>query len=246
MPSIDANKLLWDGEYDWGMGGEEWSEVWGSSETQWFGCILPRIHPFFPGDRILEIAPGFGRWTRFLLQATNVEYFGIDLSEQCITRCRELFSKAGKAKFFQNDGLSLDAIQDGSCDFVFSFDSLVHAEIDVLRAYIPQIIRKLRAEGVAFIHHSNWLNAGESEDNNLHYRGVSVGYEVVRQIIQENGGSTLIQEQINWGMPSCIDCLSVFGRYEAYPEVETRLLLNPKFMEEASIIQTFHYPYSTL
>src|SRR5258708_2194290 len=34
--------------------------------------------------------------------------------------------------FHQNDGLTLDVVSDNSVDLVFSFDSLVHCEIDVL------------------------------------------------------------------------------------------------------------------
>ena len=39
--------------------------------------------------------------------------------------------------------------------FVFSFDSLVYAENDVIAAYLSQLARKLSPDGVGFIHHSN-------------------------------------------------------------------------------------------
>jgi hypothetical protein len=42
-----------------------------------------------------------------------------------------------------------------SVDFVFSFDSLVHAEADVLSDYAHELARILTRDGVAFIHHSN-------------------------------------------------------------------------------------------
>src|SRR4030095_8370524 len=45
--------------------GEEWSSAWGGSEAQWLGAIFLRIRAFIPTDTILEIAPGFGRWTNF-------------------------------------------------------------------------------------------------------------------------------------------------------------------------------------
>ena len=102
---------------------------------------------------MLEIAPGFGRWTQFLLPATKIEYLGIDISEECVNRCRNIFRDVDKALFYPNDGLSLNMVPDALFDFIFSFDSLVHAEIDVLEAYIPQILQKLRPNGVAFIHH---------------------------------------------------------------------------------------------
>ena len=46
-------------------------------------------------------------------------------------------------------------VEDGSVDFAFSFDSLVHAEADVLGAYLGELARKLKPDGVGFIHHSN-------------------------------------------------------------------------------------------
>ena len=69
MPELDWNKAVFDGNYDWRQGGEEWSAPWGGSEAQWFGSLYPRLHRLLPAGRILEIAPGFGRWTKFLIPA---------------------------------------------------------------------------------------------------------------------------------------------------------------------------------
>ena len=60
MPTVEQNRQIWNQDHDWTQQGEEWSEVWGGSEAQWFGAILPRIHAFVPTGTILEIAPGFG------------------------------------------------------------------------------------------------------------------------------------------------------------------------------------------
>src|SRR5438128_1034565 len=55
-----------DIDYDWKERGEEWSAPWGGSAAQWSGTILPRIRECLPASTILEIAPGFGRWTHYL------------------------------------------------------------------------------------------------------------------------------------------------------------------------------------
>jgi cyclopropane fatty-acyl-phospholipid synthase-like methyltransferase len=39
-------------------------------------------------------------------------------------------------------------------DFVFSFDSLVHVESDVIENYLTQLAKKLKPNGIGFIHHS--------------------------------------------------------------------------------------------
>jgi hypothetical protein len=66
MPTVEQNLQLWNSIYGWTQQGEEWSSAWGGSEAQWLGAIFPRIRAFIPTDSILEIAPGFGRWTNFL------------------------------------------------------------------------------------------------------------------------------------------------------------------------------------
>ena len=43
---------------------------------------------------------------------------------------------------------------DASIDFAFSFDSLVHAEANILESYISELARVLKANAIAFIHHS--------------------------------------------------------------------------------------------
>ena len=79
----------------------------------------------------------------------------VDMSDKCIDACKRRFRGLDHVRYHVNDGRSLDAIEDGSIDFVFSFDSLVHAEADVVEAYLAQLERKLRPGGVGFIHHSN-------------------------------------------------------------------------------------------
>ena len=153
MPPVDWNRFEWGQRYSWPDSGEEWSRAWGGSEAQWFGAIYPRLHRHLPAHGILEIAPGYGRWTKFLIPACS-SYLGIDLSANCIDACRKRFKDATHAAFFENDGLSLSRALDGSFDFVFSFDSLVHVEIDVLESYIPQLVKKLTPNGVGFLHHS--------------------------------------------------------------------------------------------
>lgn len=228
MPNLSWNIQQWDEHYRWDLKGEEWSVSWGSSEAQWFGTLYPRLHKYLPAARILEIAPGFGRWTRYLLEYCD-DYTGIDLSAECVNACRETFKNSGKARFFKNDGLSLcDAT--GQYDFVFSFDSLVHADTDVFRTYVPAILKLLAPDGVAFIHHSNFKDSGET--NNVHHRSEDVSAAIVRGIIEQNGGAVAIQETINWGCDHPIDCLTILTRGPA--QDQPILFANDKFMDEAN------------
>src|SRR2546427_6211631 len=155
MPSIKENEVIFTDPEVWRDGGEDWSARWGSSEMEWFWTIFPRIHKFVPTDTILEIAPGYGRWTRYLKDLCK-SLVGVDLVEECIEACKRRFRGDYHITYYKNDGKSLEMISDGSIDFAFSFDSLVHAEDDVLDAYLLQLSSKLKKDGIAFIHHSNF------------------------------------------------------------------------------------------
>ena len=154
MPTTEANREFWDEEYDWASGGAEWSSRWGSTQAQWQGTILPRIRRHLPVHTILEIAPGFGRWTQFLAGCCQ-RLIVVDLSAKCIDACRARFADANHIEYHVNDGLSLPFVGDGSVDFVFSFDSLVHVEADVIESYLNELGRILKPGGAGFIHHSN-------------------------------------------------------------------------------------------
>lgn len=154
MATIAENRETWDGVYTWDSGGEEWAEPWGSSATQWSATLAPRLLPLLPAPVLLEIAPGAGRWTGFLLDHCE-HYIGVDLSQRSIARCRERFHGQDKARFEVTDGRSLPAVDDRSVDVCFSFDSLVHADPDVIASYLAELERVLSDDGIAFIHHSN-------------------------------------------------------------------------------------------
>ena len=79
----------------------------------------------------------------------------VDLVSKCIDACRRRFACVDHIEYHVNDGRSLDAIENNSVDFVFSMDSLVHADPTVMREYTLQLGRKLRDGGLGFIHHSN-------------------------------------------------------------------------------------------
>src|SRR3954454_17573590 len=154
LPEVDRNLATWSSDWDWSQQGDEWSDSWGGTPALWHGALLPRIHAFVPTGTILEIAPGYGRWTQYLKDLCE-RLLVVDLAPQCIDHCRERFSEADNISYHVNDGRSLEMVEDHSVDFVFSFDSLVHAEADVIDAYLGQLARKLTPNGAGFIHHSN-------------------------------------------------------------------------------------------
>ena len=243
MLTVEWNYSEWAKSHHWVEGGEEWSIAWGGSEAQWFGSLYPRLHRLLPAGTILEIAPGYGRWTKFLIAQCN-QYIGVDLSPNCIEACQRRFASVPHARFFSNDGRSLDNVPDDGVDLIFSFDSLVHAEIDVFVAYVPAILRKLTAFGVAFLHHSNMAALGTEAD--AHSRATSVSGDRIAEIVNASGGKILMQEYINWGGNVLNDCLTLLARADAYSDVAPTVLTNMRFMDEAALISQYQAPYSQL
>jgi SAM-dependent methyltransferase len=255
MPSVADNRAMWDEWYERRDRGEEWSAAWGGSEAQWQGTILPRIERFLPARTILEIAPGFGRWTHYLRERCD-RLVLVDLSERCIEACRERFAGDGRVAYHVNDGRSLPMIEDSSVDFAFTFDSLVHAEADVLEEYTRELARVLAPGGAAFVHHSN---AGEYRRyfearrylpravrerliekgllDRLHRRALSVTAADFAAFCEAVGLFCTTQEIVNWGGTRLIDCFSTVVRASASRDGPTKIIRNPGFMAEAEAVR---------
>src|SRR3712207_4763847 len=90
MPDLQQNLAEWNNPARWREHGDEWSVTWGGAEAQWFGTIYPRVHAFLPVDTILEIAPGYGRWTQYLKDLCST-LIAVDFSDNCIAACKSRF-----------------------------------------------------------------------------------------------------------------------------------------------------------
>ncbi len=226
-------------DYDWSRAGDEWSARWGDAAAQWYGCIYPRVWRFLPAPTILEIAPGFGRWTEFLLGHCET-LIGIDIAPKCVDACKRRFADRAGTIFETNDGHSLPMVADSSVDFGFSFDSLVHVEADALNGYLTELARVLKPDGVAFLHHSNYgayprinrvqatlrgafhrlpapvrLAAQKRPDAlaaGLHARAQSVSAACFPDLCEKAGIRCVGQELVNWNGALLLDSIAVVTR----------------------------------
>jgi 2-polyprenyl-3-methyl-5-hydroxy-6-metoxy-1,4-benzoquinol methylase len=235
MATLEENLVTWS-KWDWSQMGDEWSSPWGGTEYVWWGTIFPRIQAFVPTESILEIAPGFGRCTQYLQHLCR-KLAVVDLTERCITACRERFATSSHISYFVNDGKSLEMIKNNSVDFVFSWDSLVHAESEVVRAYLAQLALKLKPEGVGFLHHSN-LGAykdprtGELRVENPHWRATNMTAGLFVEYCAEVGLQCIAQEIIAWGSPIANDCFSLFTHKQSSFSRPNKIVENRDFGAE--------------
>jgi hypothetical protein len=217
LPSVEDNEAAWTA-YDWKDGGHEWSTPWGTAADQWVNTIYPRIFTLLPTTSILEIAPGYGRWTPYLLNNSR-RYIGIDISEPLIAHCRRCFGPlSSKPTFIVGDGRHFNGVADETIDLVFSFDSLVHVEIDCLSAYAAEINRVLVSGGHAFLHHSNigeYRNGDELRVDNPGWRGRSVSAETASDAFRDAGLIPLVHEKIRWTFNDYCDCFSTVAKLAA-------------------------------
>jgi len=240
-------------KYDWKDAGEEWSEPWGSSAAQWSGTILPRIRDCLPTGTILEIAPGFGRWTHYLKDYCQ-ELWVVDASDECVEACRQRFAAESHVHCYLNDGRSLSMIPDASVDFVFSFDSFVHLRRELVEAYLSELGRTLKLGGKGFIHHSNLGAYADSLSERFpqpmrkllrkikildweHHRNPTVSADLFQSLCAQTGLHCVSQELINWRGRRLIDCLSWFARSDSTLQNSTKIIRNPHFMREAARIR---------
>lgn len=233
MPDLNTNRAYWDGNYNWSEAGAEWSKAWGGPDMQWWGMLYPRLQRLLPAARIVEIAPGYGRWTHYLA-AHCQQLTGIDLSEECIDACRERFRSQSALSFEVGDGKHLPSVEDGSVDLLFSFDSLVHVESDVIISYIKEAARVLAPEGRAFLHHSNLARYPllEARAHNAHWRAESVSASIVAAVSELIGLTVLSQEEHVWGGDETLlsDCITVLAKNGS--ATPTHHLENFSFSEE--------------
>jgi SAM-dependent methyltransferase len=240
-------------KYDWKDAGEEWSEPWGSSAAQWSSTILPRIRDCLPTGTILEIAPGFGRWTYYLKDYCQ-ELWVVDASDECVEACRRRFADESRVRCYLNDGRSLSMIPDASVDFVFSFDSFVHLRRELVESYLIELGRTLKVGGKGFIHHSNLGAYAASLSERVpqpirkllrkikildweHHRNPTMSADLFRSLCSRTGQHCVSQELINWRGRRLIDCLSFFVRSDSTSQNPTEIIRNPHFMREAARIR---------
>ncbi len=197
---------------------------------QWYGALLPRLHLFMPAPTILEIGPGFGRWTHFLKEHCT-RLIAVDVTPKCVEHCRERFEADSQVECHVNDGRSLNMVPSGAVDLVVTFDSLVHVEAGPIEGYVSELARVLGPDGAAVIHHSN--HGSYPGLDNPHDRATSMTAERMAEFAERHGLACVGQELLDWGgAEKLIDCISIVARLGSKWERERQVLENNQFTEE--------------
>jgi SAM-dependent methyltransferase len=187
-------------------GGHEWS-VGGSTELLWENEISRHAKKWFSGKG-LEIAPGEGRMTEYLLTYCQDLHL-LDLNKHPLSVCMNKFGNRCSG-YFVNDGKSIPQYFTNNLDFIFSWDSFVHIHWDIFKIYLNEISRSLKSGGVFFIHHAHYFGGSEFSFQNYSGRA-NLDLEDLDQEINNLDMEILEQYwvKISCEEPNFVDCVTL-------------------------------------
>jgi len=159
---------------------------------------------------VVDLVAGHGR-NRVRLQQYANQLFITDINQECIDLCKRRFEGNPKIRFLKTNGISLNGIKDESVTLVYTFDSMVHFDSDIVREYLSEFYRVLKPGGHCFCHHSNFTgNPGGNFTYSLHWRNF-MSKELFFHYSVKAGLQVVEQKVIDWSFPA-IDCLTVLQR----------------------------------
>jgi len=185
-------------------------------DDQWRRMIWPMLQRNgVDVSQTVELACGFGRNSRKLLEAGSRSLTLVDVNPDNIAYCRQHIQPLGNVSLVQNNGLDLSALGDGKFTLVYTFDSMVHFDLELVISYVAEFARILQPGGLAFIHHSNFTGSpGSDFRQNPHWRNF-MSAMIMRHIAFRNKFEVAEQQIISWGGVSGLDCLSLLRRLPA-------------------------------
>jgi cyclopropane fatty-acyl-phospholipid synthase-like methyltransferase len=101
---------------------------------------------------LVEIGPGGGRWTRYMLGAKRI--YAVDYHQELLDELKSNFN-ASNITSVKNNGDDFPDIPDGSIDFLFSFGAFVHLDVEIIDSYLRNIKRLLKPTSNVVIQYSD-------------------------------------------------------------------------------------------
>lgn len=177
--SIDWQRNTWSRNlinYDW-TNPRPYGYEWGDPDLSYdplgdYRFIRDYLKDYTKKDRtILEIGSLGGKWIQFILRAGKV--ICVDITDTSFKYIKHRFP-CDNVEFYLTSGNELMGIVDNSVDLVYSIDSLVRSDVDVLESYVDEAARVLKPGGRTFLHfpcsdcwESKWRGFTEVDLNQL-------------------------------------------------------------------------------
>jgi hypothetical protein len=129
-PTRRLSRALWRGRPLYGL---EWGDPEVVPPLQFIKerYVLPFVNP---KHTAVEIGPGGGRWTRYLLGFDTV--FAVDYHQESLDQLKRGFGRRRNVRFIKNHGTDFPDIAPNSVDYIFSFGTFVHLEFELIEQYL--------------------------------------------------------------------------------------------------------------
>jgi len=160
MPSIKWNKKMWTfgykkfledpGSYQF------YGEKWGNPENKKNLKIIKAkfLTPFINENHTaLEIGPGGGRWTVYLLKFKRL--YLLDLNNEFFPYLKKRFGDPQNVSYHQTNGTDFPNIPKNSVDFLFSFGTFVHLDQEIILEYLDNMKNILKENSNVVLSYSD-------------------------------------------------------------------------------------------
>ncbi len=168
-------------------------------DRQWSTLITPFLDQAeIDYTTSIDFACGRGRNAEKLLTRAK-RVIMIDVNPENIEFCEQRFAGNENVSIVQNDGTNISAVASGSASFLYSFDAMVHFDLELVIEYVHEFARVLAEGGFAFIHHSNYAaNPGRDFRKNPGLRNF-MSADIFKHVAVKSGFAVEAQKTIDWG-----------------------------------------------
>ena len=164
----------------------------------WRTVILPFVEDC-DFSAVIDLGAGHGRNSTMLAPKAG-RLLVLDIQPGNVEVCRKRFAGQRHVECAANNGYDLRPAADEAFTLVYSFDSMVHFDPEVVRSYLRDTWRVLRPGGRGFFHHSN--HGGGTDWRTRPHGRNSMSLELFARYAQEAGLQTIRQRVLGWGDPS--------------------------------------------
>ncbi|HEX4157027.1 MAG TPA: class I SAM-dependent methyltransferase [Rhizomicrobium sp.] len=142
----EGGQVARDGLYGLHWGDPESEPALVTIRDHW---LLPHVRPEITA---LEIGPGGGRWTRYMLPVRRL--YAVDHFPELLAELRGNFPQPHVVEI-RNNGTDFPGVPPNSVDFVFSYGVFVHLEANTIRSYLDNLRAVIGPATQLVIHYSD-------------------------------------------------------------------------------------------
>ncbi len=145
--------------------------------------VLPYVNA---KHNAIEIGPGGGRWTRYILGFGKL--YVVDYYLELLKELKRNFNMRNII-FIKNNGTDFPGIEEGSIDYLFSFGTFVHLDKHIIEAYLKNMKSIVKPGANIVIQYSDktkimaQLNKGFSDNtpDEMRQMVLNAGYKILEE-----------------------------------------------------------------